>query len=161
MYCSSCGSLNSDDGRFCIQCGLSLRGSQAPQRQSQPPISRLRRILKRCGHCIRLPGGTVCLIDCFGLRILQQRRRPVPWDSKSSTVRFRIAPDYRSNANAYSSYSQCSGSGNKKRTKFIGTSITRTDLSKSRESSAPLPKMEATMMSNSEPKIPSPMLSVK
>ena len=64
MYCSSCGSLNSDDGRFCIQCGLSLRGSQAPQRQSQPPISRLRRILKRVGIVFG------CLVGLFVLLIV-------------------------------------------------------------------------------------------
>ena len=64
MYCSSCGSLNSDDGRFCIQCGLSLQGSQAPQPQSQPPISRRRRILKRVGIVFG------CLLGLFVLLII-------------------------------------------------------------------------------------------
>lgn len=64
MYCSSCGSPNSDVGRYCIQCGLSLQGSQAPQRQSQPLISRPRRILKRVGIVFG------CLVGLFVLLIV-------------------------------------------------------------------------------------------
>lgn len=64
MYCSSCGSLNSDVGRFCIQCGLLLQGSQAPQRQSQPLIGRRRRILKRVGIVFG------CLMGLFVLLIV-------------------------------------------------------------------------------------------
>ena len=64
MYCSSCGSLNSDDGRFCIQCGLSLQSSQAPQPQSQPSVSRRRNILKWVG----IVSG--CLLGLFVLLII-------------------------------------------------------------------------------------------
>ena len=64
MFCSSCGGLSSDDGRFCIQCGLPLQGSQVPHRQSQPPVSRRRSILKWAG----IVSG--CLLGLFVLLII-------------------------------------------------------------------------------------------
>ena len=64
MFCSSCGGLNSDDGRFCIQCGLPLQGSQAPSRQGQSPVSRRRGILKWAG----IVSG--CLLGLFVLLII-------------------------------------------------------------------------------------------
>ena len=64
MYCSSCGSVNSDDGRFCIQCGLSLQSGRAPQRQRQPLISLSRRILKWVGIVFG------CLLGLFVLLII-------------------------------------------------------------------------------------------
>jgi TM2 domain-containing membrane protein YozV len=37
MYCTRCGSPNSDAGRFCEKCGMSLAGGGASTGQAAPP----------------------------------------------------------------------------------------------------------------------------
>ncbi len=78
MYCSSCGGLNSDDGQFCIQCGLPLQVNQVPNRQSKPPVSRRRSILKWVGIAFG------CLLGLFVLLIILGAVLPDGGDSQSS-----------------------------------------------------------------------------
>ena len=58
MYCTKCGSLNSNQGKFCIQCGQSLQTGQAPSRAPEKPRKRHLTILKWVGI---VSGGLVGL----------------------------------------------------------------------------------------------------
>ena len=64
MYCTSCGSLNSDRSRFCIQCGRPFPSSQVPQPLKPPPRSRWFGVLKWSGIVL---GSLIGLLVLLGI----------------------------------------------------------------------------------------------